>query len=263
MRKFLYPLLIVVLFATACAGSPANPSGAPTATVQAAEATATRCQGTYNGHTYDLAVGESTDLNDPDGVTRVECSETRTGFTFTPNTATPASEQPTAQPTETGPCLDGQMVLDELANQGSLLNRLMVGEAERVTVVHVSWPGEGFAGLDRVIVIAPRQGPVWQVFVKSGAYSIATRGFCGSNQEVADWADPAEVESLRRASADSDGEIPPVSEIGIYLLNYEERTLIVVKNAPDGPTPEEVLNHLELTFSENGNNANVPLAVAP
>lgn len=212
-----------------------------------------------------------------------ESTATAITITATPqNTATPiliveptATEAPTAEPTAaltsaptaapSGPCRDGQLVLVHAADAGDTLDRLPVGEAERVDIMEISWPGQGFGDLDRAIVVLPRLGPVWQADVLPGAQTVSTRGFCGTNEAVADWAVKAHVPSLQQASRDGQGDQPSADEIGVYRLDYEARTMIIVKKATtaNAPAPEEVLSHIELSFHENGNVANVPLTVAP
>lgn len=165
-------------------------------------------------------------------------------------------------PSAAAACRDGEMVQsDQVDTPDSALTRLPVGEAARANVVHLAWVGDGFAGLRRAIVITPALGPVWGVHVKEGLFSLAGRGFCGTPAEVAAWADPAEVDSLRRASAATDGSMPPSDEIPVYILNYEARTITTVKAAPNGPTAQEVLDWLEVTFSEGGNHSAVPMHV--
>lgn len=181
---------------------------------------------------------------------------------------------PTAQPTEApaptqaptaGPCRDGELVLIHAADAGDTLDRLPIGEAERVDILEISWPGKGFGGLERAIIVLPRLGPVWQVNAKAGAQTVATRGFCGSNEAVADWAVTAHVQSLQQASRDADGNQPSAGEIGVYRLDYEAKVLIVVKKttATNAPSPEELLSKIELSFNEGGKVSAVPLTVAP
>lgn len=182
-------------------------------------------------------------------------------------TATPTAA-PTATPIISAPpaaCRDGELVLVHAADAGDTLDRLPVGEGERVDIMEISWPGQGFGGLDRAIIVIPRLGNVWQVNVLLGAQTVATRGFCGTNEAVAEWAVTAHVPSLQQASRDATGNQPPAAEIGVYRLDYEARALIVVQaaTAANAPSPEEVLTRIELSFHEDGNVSAVPLTVAP
>jgi len=187
----------------------------------------------------------------------------------------PASAQSTAQPpvvqaTAVVPpaapaagCRDGELVLVHAADLGEFLDRLPVGEAERADIMEISHLGNGFGHYDRAIIVLPRLGPVWMVDVVKGAKTVATRGFCGTNEAVAQWAVTAHVPSLQQASRDSEGKQPPESEIAVYRLDFEARALIVVKPATAGnaPTPEEILTWIEVSFHEGGTVSYVPLHV--
>lgn len=168
---------------------------------------------------------------------------------------------PAPAPAAPGACYDGELVLTHKADEGDTLSRTPVGEAERADIMEMSWAGEGFGGLDRAIVVIPRLGPVWAVNVKAGVQTIATRGFCGTNEAVASWAVAAHVPSLQQASRDAEGQQPTSEEVGVYRLDYEARALYVEKAAPAGPSPEEVLGWIELSFHEGGVRSSTPLHV--
>lgn len=158
-------------------------------------------------------------------------------------------------------CADGELILVHAADQGGVLSRIPIGEAERVDIVEVSWRGKGFGDLDRIILVTPPKGSVWEVNVKPGANTIAARGFCGSKAEVEAWAVKAHVASLQQASRDKNGNQPQDGEIGVYSLDFEKGALNVVQGAGKGPDPKELLDKIDVSFHEGNIASNVPLHV--
>ena len=95
MKKIILIVLVSLVLAACGVALPGEPPTATTAPVSTPLA-ATRCIGENNGHQYDLAIGESDNFADNDGVTTVNCESNGVHFTFVPNTPVP-----TAQPTAT------------------------------------------------------------------------------------------------------------------------------------------------------------------
>lgn len=185
-----------------------------------------------------------------------------------PNTAVPTNTpiriDPT-QPAGTGVCEDGKPVLVYNADAGQVLDRTPLGEAERADILEISYEGKGlgFGSHARAIIVIPRLGPVWMVDAVAGSDTIMTRGFCGTNEAVTDWAIKAHIPSLQAASRDSNGDQPPADEIAVYRLDFEAGAFIVEKaaTAANAPTPEEVLSWIEVMFNENGHASAVPMHV--
>lgn len=160
-------------------------------------------------------------------------------------------------------CRDGELIFVHAADEGDVLRRVPIGEAERADIIEISWPGGGFGGLDRAIVVVPRLGPVWSLNARHGATTIAARGFCGSNEEVTAWVLKAHVPSLQQASRDENGNQPAVEEFNVVRFNFEARAMRVVRRATaDGvASPEDIMTRFDLSFHEGANRANVPLHV--
>jgi len=186
-----------------------------------------------------------------------ECTEIR-AYVSTP---TPTATTTMALTVPPAACRDGELVLVHAADEGDVLDRLPVGEAERVNIVEIGVPGKGFGGYDRFIVVVPSLGAIWQVNISTGARTIASRGFCSTNEAVANWALEVHVPSFLQASRDQDGNQPPASEIGVYILNYEAGTLTELK--PGRLSAMEILKWIDLSFHKGTNVSSVILTVAP
>lgn len=185
-----------------------------------------------------------------------------TESTEEPTAALEATAEPTKLPAAAPTaCRDGELVLVHEADAGDVLPRTPVGEAERVDIIEIGVPGGGFGGYDRFILITPRLGTVWMVNIREGARTIASRGFCGTNEAVASWAIQAHVPSFQQASRDPLGNQPPAEEIGVYVLRYEEHSLTEIK--PGRLNAEDVVGWIDVSFHEGVNVSAVPLTVAP
>ncbi len=137
--------------------------------------------------------------------------------------------------------------------------RSPIGSAERETIVELAWPGRGFGGFDRAVVVLPRLGAVWQMNVKS--YSTqAQRFFCGTGEEVTQWASKAHLPSFQQASRNQNGAQPQEGEVALIRLNYEEGTAKVVVAGRAG-VAEKVVSMMDLSFHEGGKESNQPLSL--
>lgn len=156
-------------------------------------------------------------------------------------------------------CEDGELLFRDTYPEGEVSPRVPLGEAEREDIVELSWPGQGFGGLDRAILVTPRLGPVWGVNI-IGAQTIGARGFCGWGDEVTNWAKTQHIPSLQQASRDTTGAQPATTEIGVFRLNYEDGILIQVVPGAQG-VAEGLLSRLDVTFSEGNNHSAQPLTL--
>lgn len=136
-------------------------------------------------------------------------------------------------------------------------SRSPLGSAERATIVELSWPGQGFGGFDRAIVVLPRLGPVWQVNV-TGYSTQMQRFFCGWGDEVVNWAVEAHLPSHMQASRNKNGVEPATNEIPVLALNYEEGSVRIVVEGRTG-VAEKALSMLDLSFHEGDVQSAQPL----
>lgn len=156
-------------------------------------------------------------------------------------------------------CKDGELLFRDTYPEGMVSPRVPLGEAERENIVELSWPGNGFGGLDRAILVTPRLGPVWGVNV-TGAQTISARGFCGWGDEVTRWAVSQHVPSLQQASRDINGAQPVATEIGVFRLDYEAGALIEIVPGATG-VAEGLLERIDVTFSEGAVHSAQPLTL--
>lgn len=266
MKKLTLSAILIAAFLLAACASPAAPADtgpavstavAMTVAAQKPAATATPCP-RFSSQTGQPLVGEG-----DAGCFYYEPPAGQPPVLGSP-TATNAPRLNPTQPAGTNPCEDGKLVLVYNAPVGTVLDRTPVGEAERADIMEFSKePGRGFGNHDRAIVVIPRLGPVWMVDVKKGADTIMTRGFCGTNEAVTDWAIKAHIPSLQQASRDANGDQPPANEIGVYRLDFEARALIVVKaaTADNAPSPEEILSWIEVMFNDGTSISDVQMHV--
>lgn len=153
----------------------------------------------------------------------------------------------------TNPYRDGEVIGNMYAN----LPRIPVGTAENNVVLELSWPGKGFGGYDRAVVVVPLLLSDVQVFVNN-ASTIHMVRYCGTLMEVETYiSDKAtHVNAMVVTAANGKGQMPKVSEIGVWGLDLTGtiRSLVL---APDGPLTDTVKSHIEVV------NLTLPVAVAP
>lgn len=172
------------------------------------------------------------------------------GLGTTPTTTAP---EPTAAVGD-ATCLDGEVVGNELNE----LDRTPVGLGENNSAIEVSWRGQGFGGYDRVNLVIPALGGTYQVFIVDVETVHMTR-YCGKLAEVEAYlASGAHVRSMQETAADVNGNMPAAEEIGVYAIDMTTKTLKVLKAAPNGPTVEEVMTHLQIVDLETGQIYGVP-----
>lgn len=265
--QFIAGIMFLMILLSACGAEPA-PAAAPTLTISEMQTIVAGAAATATPECppFSAETGQPLVSSGDGGCNYYEGTPVSNPPTRMPNSAPTAQSvviDPT-QPSGTGVCEDGKLVLVYNAPVGTVLDRTPVGEAGRVDIMEISKePGKGQGNHDRAIIDIPTLGNVWMVDVKAGADTIMTRGFCGTNEAVADWAVKAHVPSLQQASRDANGNQPPADEIGVYRLDFEARAFIVVKAAtsPNAPSPEEVLSWIEVSFNEGGNISAVPMHV--
>lgn len=147
----------------------------------------------------------------------------------------------TATKPVSGPsCRDGEVIGNMYAN----LSRIPVGTAENNVVLELSWPGKGFGGFDRAVVVVPQLVNGVQVFVKN-ASTIHMVLYCGTLEQVQDYA-IHHVEAMVVTAADSQGRVPKTTEIAVLRLDLNTGKLFPLVNAPDGPEISTVQSHFEV-----------------
>ncbi len=145
-------------------------------------------------------------------------------------------------------CDDGVSLMEEAADIGDKLPRIPIAASWQTTLVELSIPNpNGFGGLERFIFIVPTAGEVWEAHFREAA-TLHVYGFCGTVPEVQNWAFKQHVSSLQQASQ-FEGKRPVSSEIGIYVLNFENKTLTTVKQGLAGQG-QRVLALLDISFHE-------------
>lgn len=177
--------------------------------------------------------------------------------TSTPS-ATQVSNSPTSAPQQgvassqltmtstsfvSNPCRDGEVIGNMYAN----LPRIPVGTVENNVVLEVSWPGHGFGGFDRAVVVVPQLLPDVQVFVNN-ASTIHMVRYCGSLAQVEAYVSDrtTHVNAMVVTAADGQGQVPKQSEIGVWSLDIPTGTLRSLVLAPDGPLTDTVRSHIEV-----------------
>lgn len=166
----------------------------------------------------------------------------------TANAMDPAAPAATSVAPTAAPCLDGEVIGNDLNN----LDRTPVGLGENNSALEASWRGQGFGNFDRTNLVIPALGSKYQVFLVN-VETIHTTRYCGILMEVESYlSGGAHVKSMQVTAADTAGNMPTANEIGVYSLDLTNKTLKVLKAAPAGPTLEEVMTHIQIVDLQTG-----------
>lgn len=177
------------------------------------------------------------------GVTPQPGQSTATPVPTTPPQATTTATPPAQPPAPQSACRDGE----QMAVVSNKLDRSPLGTGDRWSINEVSWVGKGFGGLQRAVVVLSPLGGTWAVHIVNGMTARVV-AFCGTGEEVSAWAVKAHAPSLRQASQAPDGSRPSEGEIPVYWLDFAgDGKIHVVKDAPNGPSPDVALAHLEVS----------------
>lgn len=157
-------------------------------------------------------------------------------------TTAPITPTATVAPTAANQCRDGEKIQPVIQAN---LNRKPIGLDENHSVYEVSWrPGTGFGDWNRFVLVVPKTGKEFQVFLLNTSTINGLR-YCGTLEAVERWA-PTHIEALRKSGADSAGNKVPEEEIGVYTLDLATGDLKVIKAAPRGPSLSEIKSHIEV-----------------
>ncbi len=155
-------------------------------------------------------------------------------------------------------CNDGEVLGNDFVDG---LTRIPVGLAENAVVVEVALrPGSGFGRWDRFILVLEASNNLYQVFLNN-VDTIHSVRYCGTFSEVQSYAalDSTHVRAMQVSAADHNGNTPNIEEIGVYAVDLSNAKFRILNAAPLGPTPQEVLEHIEVvringtTTSSTGN----------
>jgi hypothetical protein len=158
-----------------------------------------------------------------------------------------------AAPALDAPCLDGSVV-GAMQNK---LDRTPIGLGESPAATQLSWTGEGFpygnGGFDRTIIVTNAMNNAYQVFALNTETVHMTK-HCGSIEEVKAYVSlPSSYNNAMRLTAmDPDGNMPKVSEIGVFYVDLSTNQLVELVHAADGPTIAEVQKHLQVVDLATG-----------
>lgn len=141
----------------------------------------------------------------------------------------------------TADCKDGSSLDNVFAN----ISRIPLGNKEGASVYEISWqPGTGFGGYDRMVLVLPRMDTLHMGFVDNASTVHGLR-YCGYLSDILAYA-PTHVTAIQQSSQDASGNRPSTDEIPVVFMKLDG-SLVIVKDAPLGPSLDTIKAHLEMT----------------